>query len=320
MTEKYTVVVAGSTRHARMCAEALIHSENFTVTGVITPTPKPIGRKQIITPNPIHLLADSLELPTVQIEKKIDEIARTEIDQLTKPDFLLVVDFGYIIPDWLIKWPQVAPINIHPSLLPRWRGSSPGQFVLLYDERQTGCSVIIVNSGLDQGPIISQLPFNLEPHWTQTEYYQHAFNFIATELPHILVEFAKNGKQTPQPTASPTPLATRLDKQMSFIPWDLLETVQEGRVLPTDAKIQRLSPVLQQALQSHQSVSKLLDCACRAFSPWPGLWTIIPTKDGEKRLKVLSTTINGEKLILQQVQLEGKTATNWEEIKATLEK
>lgn len=319
MTEKYSVVVAGSTRHARMCAEALIQSESFTLTGVITPAPRPIGRKQIITPNPIHILADSHKLPAVQIEKKIDEIAKTKIEHLPEPDFLLVVDFGYMIPDWLINWPKVAPINIHPSLLPRWRGSSPGQFVLLYDEKQTGCSVIIVNSGLDQGPIISQLPFTLKPDWTQKEYYQHAFEVVAVELPIILLDFAKHGKQTPQPAVSPTPTAMKLNKQMSFIPWDLLQTAQEGQVL-NDAQIQRLSPVLQQALQAHQSVSKLLDCACRAFSPWPGLWTTVPTTHGEKRLKILSTSTASEKLILQQVQLEGKTATNWEEIKATLEK
>lgn len=314
MHQTYTVAIAGSTKHTRLCAQALFAHSSFEVSCIITPTPKPIGRTQEITPNPLHQFATENHLPVVLIERKIDEVVESAVRQFDRPDFLLVVDFGYIVPTWMLAWPKIAPLNIHPSVLPRWRGSSPGQFVLLYGETESAVSVIMMNDKLDQGAIFAQLPFKIDPNWTQTEYYAHSFNLVAAELPTILERVATSAI-TPQiqPIDSPTPIAGRLDKEESFIPWEVVQKALHG-----DTTEIGLSPLLRAAYEHHHSLAKMLYHATRAFQPWPGLWTLIPTAKGEKRMKILETTLMNNALELQKVQVEGKLPTTWNEIKNTV--
>jgi methionyl-tRNA formyltransferase len=320
MPKPFSVVIAGSTHHTRMCAQSLFESSECVITGVLTPIPKPIGREQIVTPNPLHTFAQKNNIPSVLISQKIDDLMQAELQKIEKPDFLLVVDFGYMVPNWLLEWPNIKPVNIHPSLLPRWRGSSPGQFCLLYGERETAVSVITVTEKLDQGDIIAQLPFVTEENWTQTEYYNHAFSLVSTQLPTILVDFAEHRVATPQPEHSPTPIAGRFKKEDSFIPWEVLKLAQS-----TDTYIAKnndkpaLSTVLAAALQQHGSLAQLIHHATYAFQPWPGLWTLVPTTKGEKRMKILQTEVENNQLVITQAQIEGKTPASWNEIKNSLE-
>jgi methionyl-tRNA formyltransferase len=329
---KYTVVIAGSTHHTCICAEALVRSQIFTITGVLTPPPKPIGRKQILTANPLQQFADTQSIPIFPVGKRIDQAVRHELESVLKsaaggvrPDFLLVVDFGYIVPNWLLELPKIAPINIHPSLLPRWRGSSPGQFVLLYGEKESAVSVIVMNDLLDQGPIITQLPLAVAEDWTQTEYYQHSFQLVGEKLPAILEAVAEQKiLPQPQPLDTPTAIAGRFTKEDGFVPWPLIqaamtgeswdETLSVGTTLP-------LSPILTEALRYHRSPTRLVFHASHALSPWPGLWTVVPTARGEKRMKVLKAELsptNPAQLELVQVQLEGKSPALWNEAKQSI--
>ncbi len=358
---KYTVVIAGSTSHTRLCAESLRNNPDFEIVSVVTPLPKPVGRKQEITPNPLHQFAVDHEIPVVLVDKKIDLQVRKELESelesrtqaasspqdktdqthpekkppaVTRPDFLLVVDFGYFVPNWLLAFPKTAPINIHPSSLPKWRGSSPGQFVLLYGESESSVSVIVMNDLLDQGDIVTQLPFAVDPNWTQTEYYNAGFALVAAELPEILKKLAQ-GQITPQPQPldSPTPTASRFTKQDGFVPWELVKAAMEGKEVDTVSVVRTfigttsdressenvanasLSPILAAALNSHTSVASFTFHATKALAPWPGVWTVIPTESGEQRMKILSTVLENEVLRLDRVQVAGKQAAQWQEVK-----
>jgi methionyl-tRNA formyltransferase len=143
---------------------------------------------------------------------------------------------------------------------------------------------------MDEGPIIAQLPFTVKPTWTQTEYYQHAFNLICSQLGNLIEQFAKGElKAKPQPTASPTPVAKRLTKQDSFYDWSAIKQAMEN---------------------GKQAVA--LERACRAFYPWPKLWTKVPTHRGEKRLIIHHCHLDqASKLVLDKVQLEGKNEVIW---------
>lgn len=346
--KQYSIIIAGSTGHTRICAESIQADARFEISGIITPLPRPIGRKQEITPNPLHQFADTHRIPVVHVDKRIDAVVRYELEtrlgissEATRPDFLLVVDFGYIVPNWLLRLPQVAPINIHPSTLPRWRGSSPGQFVLLYGETQSSISVIVMNDLLDQGDLIAQLPFTVDPSWTQIEYYQAGFKIIAEELPEILEQFAQGHiTPQPQPLETPTPIAGRFTKEDGFVPWQVLKTALTGTAVDdttlTDLLAATpLSPTLSVALTHHRSLARLIYHASHALSPWPGIWTIVPTAKGEKRMKILNTTLNiqestsghtstSEKsnlpttLVLETIQMEGKEAQPWSTAKNTI--
>ncbi|MBU0576578.1 methionyl-tRNA formyltransferase [Patescibacteria group bacterium] len=216
----YTIAIAGTTQRTVMCAQALLQHHELEISLVITPAPQRVGRDRKLTKNDVQNFANSNQVPTVLIKNKIDEEVKKKINEFAKPDFLLVVDFGYLVPEWLLDLPKIMPLNIHPSALPKWRGSSPGQFVLLSGEKESAVTIIQMTPQFDQGPIIWQQKFTVDQSWTQTQYYQFSFELICQKLSKILLQLAE-GKITPrpQPATSPTPLARRLTKQDAFVTW-----------------------------------------------------------------------------------------------------
>ncbi|MBP9820289.1 hypothetical protein KBC79_06170 [Candidatus Woesebacteria bacterium] len=315
-----TVWIAGSTQFTADCARSLLHSDAYSVDLCLTPAPKPIGRKHTITMNPLHLFASEQGIKTVLLETKITTEIKEQLLALSPPDILLVVDFGYWIPEWLLSLPTTAALNIHPSLLPRWRGSSPGQFVLLYGEPHSAVTLMQMTAGLDEGPIITQLPLTVQPTWNALQYYTAAFATITPDLPQLLTRFMlQPAAIQPQPSASPTPLATRLSKQDGYIAWEIVQAALRGEVAssvisnPTSC-----SPILAAASAQASSLAQLIERAHRAFSPWPGVWTVISTTHGTQRMKILSCSLTENVLKLDTVQIEGKTPVQFSEIKNIL--
>ncbi len=295
--KKISILVAGSTQNTRLCAESLKADPNFEIIGILTPSPKPIGRKQTITANPLHEFATEHHISVVTIDKKIDLSVREKLGGFT-PDILLVVDFGYIVPKWLLELPIIAPVNIHPSDLPRYRGSSPGQFVLLFGESESAVTLIKMDEKLDHGPIITKLYFEVDPHWTAKEYYAHAFGLVGLELPKLLTEFCSSPTTiTPQPDESPTPTAHMLSRDNGFIP---LNTLKE--ILNNDKVSTQVTFLADNKLETEPSQ---LFNMWRGLTPWPGIWTKV-SKDGkETRIKLLELSYD-KKLKVEKIQVEGK--------------
>lgn len=326
---QYKIALAGSSQYTVMMAETLQNDTRFKICYTLSPTPKIIGRQQVLTKNPLHLWSEKEKTPAFLIDKKINEALNEQLSKTEKIDFLLVVDFGYLVPAWLLKLPKIAPLNIHPSLLPKWRGSSPGQFCLLFkdlgqEKHQSAVTLMIMNEGLDQGPLVAQLPFDLKKDWTQNEYYQHAFALIATKLGGLINDLAeKKIKIQTQPLESPTMTARRLDKEDSFVAWQdlqkLMDTDLKKIVSLTNGK-KLLSDLLinDEVCKDKADQIKLVINASRAFSPWPGLWTIVQTNKGEKRMRIFSCRANKNQLILDQVQIEGKNPCLFNECKNAL--
>jgi methionyl-tRNA formyltransferase len=318
-----TIAIASSTPRALWALEKVLADPRFKLIWLLTPTPKPSGRSQTIEPNPLHQYGMENKIDTILVESKLSADVKAQITELPQPDFLLVVDFGYLIPPWLLSLPKIAPLNIHPAILPAWRGSSPGQFVLLYGENDSAVSVIVMNEQLDQGAILYQRRFAVKPEWTQAEYYQESFQLVAADLPDVLFNFAHQKiTAQPQPLPSPTPIARRLQKSDSFVAWDLIELAIKGEN-PNVSKLSSAQPsdLLLSAYQHHldngRDLAQTLECATRAFSPWPQIWTIVQTKNGLKRMKILSCLLKGGRLQLQKVQLEGKNPAMWQEVQKT---
>lgn len=328
----YSLIIAGSTAHTTLVATALADDHRFEIKAIVTPEPKPIGRQQTITQNPLHEFATAHKIPTVLVSHKLDAVCQTQLVELvgaTPVDFLLVVDFGYYVPSWLLKLAKTQPLNIHPSLLPRWRGSSPGQFVILTGEEESAVSLITVAKAMDQGDIWYQRTFDVDPSWHTDEYYQYAFSLIAPLMPQILVDVA-TGNLTPiaQPTESPTVMAGRLTKAESFIPWSVLRAAHtQETAWIKKAKVDLAKTVVSEPSKDLTFLAELLkkakpadwpailNRASKAFSPWPKLWTLAPTVKGDQRLIILETDLVANKLELPQLQLEGKTPASWAQLK-----
>lgn len=317
MQEPFSVIVIGTTLRTLVAVEALQDDPRFKISAVITPSPKPIGRKQILTQTPVHKWAEKNGFPVFLVNKKIDGDIKKRLDNISRPDYLLVVDFGYLIPDWLIKLPKIAPINIHPSALPDWRGSSPGQFSILYGEKASAVTIMIISDKMDQGSIVKQISFKILEDWTQKDYYDHSFKLVADVLANTLEDLASK-KITPadQPKESKTPTARRLNKSDSFIPFGIIKNLIQGQE-PNSKKLPKL---LQDVLPYHNNdIGRLLIAASKAFSGWPELWTEIITKNGTTRMKLLDIQIQNKKLKLNKVHIAGHgKPSGWNQVKTTL--
>lgn len=305
-------------------AEALLKDSRFEIVATISPTAKLIGREQILTKNPLQIWSEEHKLPTFLVKKKLEETSFSEIKSI---DFLLVVDFGYLIPEWLLKLPKIAPLNVHPSLLPKWRGSSPGQFALLFQDldkngKQSAVTLMIMNQGLDEGPILAQFPFKIEENWTQVEYYGTAFNLMGEKLADLISDFAEGKIQAQnQAEKSPTMIARRLNKEDSFVDFETLTamTADSGSEKITIKNQEKV--LLRNLLSEQQSRTKqikLVINASKAFSPWPALWTMVKTSKGEQRMRIFSCHLVANKLVLDQVQIEGKNPCLFNECKNAL--
>ncbi|HSW90221.1 MAG TPA: methionyl-tRNA formyltransferase [Patescibacteria group bacterium] len=293
-----TVIVAGSTARTTQIANCLIQDSRFTVSGIITPSPKPIGRKQALTKNPLHEFAITNDISVALVEKKLDDaFHQSLVTSYQPPDFLLVVDFGYIVPQWLLDFPEVAPLNIHPSALPKYRGSSPGQFALLFGEKESAVTLMVMDTKLDHGPIVAQWFFAIDPQWTATDYYKNAFDLACAKLPDLLSDLELQTTNS-QPDESPTPTARMLKREDGFVSYQTLQELLSGK--PATQVVGFLEHY------GLPTTNYQLYCLWRGFHPWPGLWTFIPENT---RMKLIHFHMDGEKLILDEVQLEGKGPT-----------
>lgn len=344
------LAVAGSTQYSQKIAETLAKDHDFDLIWVLTPPPKKIGRQQLLTINPLAEWAKNEKIITFLVPDNLKNPQLKKQIRNQDIDILLVVDFGYFVPDWLLAFPKITTLNIHPSLLPRWRGSSPGQFAMLFKDFQrpwqnqviggknSAVTLMTVSKDLDAGDIILQKKFKIEDDWTLSEYYQQAFQLITKSLAKNIKQFVTNQLPTiAQNKKSPTPFAQRLSKTDAYLSWSQLKKLM---TITAEEKLKTLSKnksflscqkeLLLCQLLAGQGIlgnypltileqMQLVNNACRAFQPWPGLWTIIPTHKGEQRLKILSCKIekkiSGQRLILQKVQLAGKEPCQFKQMK-----
>lgn len=322
MSGKYRVLMCGTTERSALCATSLFESAEFEVTQVVTPPPKPVGRKQVFTPAPLDSWAQEHEIPVLHVQRKLKEV-REEIEALhkNKPfDFVVVVDFGYIVPRWLLNLPTIGPINVHPSKLPEFRGSSPAVFALLYGRQISSVCIMRMDAGLDTGPVIASFPFPIFVGDTQTEYYERAFDVVREKLPQTLIAYAKTQEHTEQPENSPTLEAGRLEKADGFIAWDILETAAQAPAINqvTQAQRETFSSTMQAVITATTpNLADWLDRISRALLPWPGTWTVLPEQKGktEVRAKILLLQWSPEQQ-LERVFLQpaGESSPKWLEL------
>jgi len=150
MSKNLKIVFIGTPEFGAVVLERLIKN-NYKPILVITALDKPVGRKQIITPPTVKLVAQRYNIPVAQPAK----IRTWNIEpKILKPDLLIVTAYGQIIPKNILDIPKFGCLNIHPSLLPKYRGASPIQNTILNGDRKTGVTIILMDERMDHGPIL----------------------------------------------------------------------------------------------------------------------------------------------------------------------
>lgn len=134
----------------------------YPLVGVVTQPDQPAGRGRVLTPPPVKILADELGLPVIQPRRLSEPNALQQITSWA-PQLIVVAAFGQILRPAVLDLPQFGCINVHASLLPRWRGASPIQAAILHGDEATGITIMRMDPGIDTGPILSQKSIPISP-------------------------------------------------------------------------------------------------------------------------------------------------------------
>lgn len=232
------VVFMGSPDFALPTLAAL--AENFHVVGVVTQPDRPAGRGRRLTPPPVKTAAQERDLPVIQPKKLSEPQVMAQLEEWA-PDVIVVAAFGQILRAAVLELPEHGCVNVHASLLPRWRGAAPIQAAILHGDRQTGITIMKMDPGLDTGPILSQRALPIGPQETAGSLFERLARLGAELLVETLPAYLA-GQITPRPQEDAlATLAPRLQKE-------------EGEL-------------------DFQQTAEALARRVRAFNPWPGAYT-----------------------------------------------
>ena len=229
------IVYLGTPDFAEKPLEKLIEN-GYDVVAVITNKDKPVGRKQILTAPPVKKLALAYGIQVLQYDKI--RVEGVEDLKALKPDLMITCAFGQILSKEILDIPPLGVINIHASLLPKYRGASPIHFAILNGETETGITIMKTDIGIDTGDIIAQEKIDILDGETCGELFDRlsvlGAELLIKTLPSILDKSAKFVKQDDE-SASYTKI---IDKQMANIDWtksakDVVNQVRAFNPMPT---------------------------------------------------------------------------------------
>ena len=236
------ILFIGTAELACPCLEAIHRLTGHELIGVITQPDKPQGRSLQLAPPPVKLAAVKLGLPVwqpVKIRAAVEEI------RARQPDLVVVVAYGQILPKALLEIPPRGCINVHTSLLPRWRGASPIQSALLAGDRETGVTIMFMDEQLDHGDIILQRATPIHPDETGATLHDRLATLGADLLAETLTlaDWPRRQQDETQVTHARkfakadgridwTKSAVEIDRQVrAFNPWPGAFTDRDGALL-----------------------------------------------------------------------------------------
>ena len=229
------IIFAGTPEFAVPPLQALAGSLH-SIVGVYTQPDRPAGRGRAVQPGAVKQCALSLRQPVFQPRSLRDADAQAELAAL-KPDLMIVVAYGLILPPAVLSLPRYGCINIHASLLPRWRGAAPIQRAILAGDQETGITIMQMDAGLDTGPMLLQLGCPIEPEDSAQALHDRLAKLGVDALLRTLPMIESgNARPQPQPEQGVT-YASKLEKQEALLDW-------------------------------HQGAQELAR-RVRAFNPWP---------------------------------------------------
>jgi methionyl-tRNA formyltransferase len=247
----------GTPDFALPCLEAL-SAAGHDIAQVYSQPPRPAGRGHRAKPSPVQALAEAQGWPLrtpVSLKDPTEEAAFAALNL----DVAVVVAYGLILPASMLAAPRLGCLNLHASLLPRWRGAAPIQRAILAGDRETGVTIMKVDQGLDTGPILLQNAVPLGPRSTAQELHDDLAS-LGADLMVQALEGLDQGQLAPRPQPDQgVTYAAKLGRTESRLDW-------------------------------RQSAAEL-DRRVRAFSPWPGAVAELPGPKGPETIKVLAVEV-----------------------------
>jgi methionyl-tRNA formyltransferase len=212
------VVFFGTPEFAVPPLEALL-GEGFDVVAAVTQPDKPQGRsRSTALPPPVKLAAQAEDVPVLQPERPSDPefVARIRV---LAPDVGVVVAYGHILKPDLLAVPRRGMINVHPSLLPELRGAAPVEWAILNGLERTGVTIMLMDAGLDSGPILHQITHHIDPEVTGGELSEHLSEMGAQALVEALALLETDGLQPRPQDHERATYASKLTRELARIQW-----------------------------------------------------------------------------------------------------
>lgn len=196
-----------------------LYNAGYEICGVVTPPDRPSGRGMKLIPCPVKEYALEKGLKVFQPEKITNNTEFKDEIKMLNPDLVCVVSYGVILPKSFLKIPKYGCINVHPSMLPKYRGAAPIQWAILNGDETTGVTIMYLDEGMDSGDIIVQEEVSIDPDETTGELWNR-LSSIGAKLLKESVDKINNGtvKSVPQPEEYT--LAPMLSKEMAKIEWN----------------------------------------------------------------------------------------------------
>ena len=238
------IIFMGTPDFAAASLEALIDSRH-EIQAVVTQPDKPKGRKGELTPSPVKVIATREGIKVYQpLKVRDEEFVKTL--RAYNPDVIVVVAFGQIIPLSILQMPKYGCVNIHGSLLPKYRGAAPIQWAVLDGEKETGITTILMDEGIDTGDILLKKTIKIDTDETSGSLFDKLMALGAETILETLDELEKGSLTPIKQGESPTAYAKMLTKAMGLI--DFTRPAKE------------------------------LDCFVRGMNPWPSAYTLLSGK------------------------------------------
>lgn len=266
------IIFLGTSSFAAVALKAL-HEEGHEICAVITQPDQPVGKKQIITPPPVKVLARELELKVFQPATLKDDSFFEEFKSWDC-HLAVVTAYGKIIPQRYLDALKYGFINVHPSLLPKYRGPSPIQTAIMNGDEVLGVTIMKLDAGMDTGPMLAQVKFHPAPDETFTQIYDKLAALGAELLLETIPEYISGRLEPATQDDSQATITKMIERKDARIDWS----------------------------RSPQEIYNLI----RALNPEPGTWTT--WKD--KTLNIKEAALENNELKIKTLQLEGKKETS----------
>ena len=221
-------------------------SEGFAPIAVLTQPDRPAGRGRQLQASPVKRVAEGAGIPVMQPDSLRDAKSPERLNTF-RPDLMIVVAYGLILPAAILELPRYGCWNIHASLLPRWRGAAPIQRAIEAGDKRSGVCIMQMDEGLDTGPVLTRSETAIYPGETGGSLHDRLAEIGATALLECIRQLARG--QPPRPVAQPetgVSYARKLDKGEARIDWS--------------------------------APAELLERRIRAFNPWPVAWCMVASE------------------------------------------
>ena len=241
MSDSLRIIFAGTPDFAARHLDALLSSEH-EIVGVFTQPDRPAGRGKKLMPSPVKVLAEEKGLPVFQ-PASLRQPENQQLIAELNADVMVVVAYGLILPKAVLDMPRLGCINVHGSLLPRWRGAAPIQRALWAGDAQTGVTIMQMDVGLDTGDMLYKLACPVTPEDTSATLYDKLAGLGPQGLIETLQQLAQGSAQPQVQDEELVTYAEKLSKDEARMDWSL-------------------------------SAEQLERCI-RAFNPWPMSWFVV---------------------------------------------